>query len=243
MQDYSYIGVGKVYMRDRNQSGTGLVEIGNVSALEFGIDEEVKELVDYRTPGGGTLNEVRRIKGVKVSMTLAQIDPVNLARALYGTTSSVAQGSVTNEEHVAYQGALVPLYRVNPSNVVVKNATNTTTYQEGTDYEVRPAGIYIIPGGAIENGSTIHVSYSYVAQDVVQALAGAQSEYELLFEGLNEARSGKPCIVHAWRARFGATKSLSLIGEDYARLEMEGKLLADDTKGAGISRYFTVKYV
>ncbi|MEM4239437.1 MAG: hypothetical protein QXP49_07025, partial [Nitrososphaerota archaeon] len=238
MQDYSYIGSGRVYLRDRNAQGGGLVEIGNVSDLVFSVDEEVKELRDYRTQGGGTLNEVRRIKSVSVSIVLSQIDPMNLSRALYGTTSRIDGGTVTDETHVAVKGALIPLNKINFSNIVVKSSDGSVTYTAGEDYEVRQAGIYILESGDITDGSTIKISYSYGEQDVVQALAGAQGEYELLFEGLNEARSSKPVIVRAWRVRFGALKKLSLIGDDYASLELEGKVLADDTKVAGISRYF-----
>lgn len=240
IQDYSYIGVGRVYLRDRNQSNSGLVEIGNCSNLVFSVDEEVKELQDYRTPGGGTLNEVRRIKGVTAQVTLAQIDPVNLARALYGTAASVAAGTVTNETAVAIKGALVPTAYANPTSVVVKDETGTTTYVEGEDYVVKPAGIFITDDSSIGNGATIKINYNYSKQDIVQALAGSQGEFELLFEGLNEARSGKPVIVRAWRFRPGALKKLDLIGNDYASLELEGKVLADDTQPAGISRYFKV---
>ncbi len=240
--DYSYIGSGKVYMRDRNATG-GLIEIGNVSKLEVGTDEETKELKDFRSPGGGVLNEVRRISGVTLSMTLHDLSPENLARALYGTTSAVTAGSVTDEAVTAKKGALVRLAHVNPTSVTVKNDSGSETYVAGTDYEVRPAGIFILEDGDIANNSTIKVSYSYGAQDVVQALAGATGEYEHVFEGLNEARSGKPVIVDIWRARFGAAKSIGFIGDDYAGLEVEGKALKDTEKPSGISQYFRVTIV
>jgi hypothetical protein len=242
MADYSYIGSGKIYMRDLSGSG-GLIEVGNVSKLDIGTEEETKELRDYRSPGGGVINEVRRITGVTLAMTLHDLSPENLAMALYGTTEAVAAGSVTGETVTAQVGALVRLAHTGISNVVVQDETDTTTYTAGTDYEVRPGGIFILSTGAITDGETLHVAYDYGAQDVVQALDGAQGTYELVFEGLNEARSGKPVIVDVWRARFGAVSTISLIGDDYAGLELSGKALKDTSKPSGTSQYFRVTLV
>ncbi len=76
----------------------------------------------------------------------------------------------------------------------------------------------------------------------MQALTTSGKEYELYFEGLNEARSGKPVTVQAYRVKLGAAQALSLIGEDYAALEMTGKLLKDTSKsGVGVSQYFRVE--
>jgi len=242
MADYSYIGSGKIYMRDLSGSG-GLIEVGNVSKLDIGTEEETKELRDYRSPGGGVINEVRRITGVTLAMTLHDLSPENLAMALYGTTEAVAAGSVTGETVTAQVGALVRLAHTGISNVVVQDETDTTTYTAGTDYEVRPGGIFILSTGAITDGETLHVAYDYGAQDVVQALDGAQGTYELVFEGLNEARSGKPVIVDVWRARFGAAGTISFIGDDYAGLEISGKALKDTSKPSGTSQYFRVTLV
>jgi hypothetical protein len=235
--DYSYIGSGKIYLKEVGASA-GLVEIGNCSALNFAVQEEVKEQRDYTSSGGGVLNEVRRITGVEVAITLAELSPTNLSRALYGTTTAVAAGNVTAEAVTAYNGAIARLAHANPTAVVVQDVTDITTYVDGTDYEVRPGGIYVIDGGAITDGDVLHVDYDYGAEDVVQALASSAKEYELLFEGLNEARSGKAVLVDAWRVKFGAAQNLSLIGDDFASLELTGKVLKDSTKIGGISQFF-----
>ena len=306
--DYSYIGSGKVYMRNLNISGAGLTEIGNVSALGISIEEEEKSLRDYRSPGGGTLNEVRRIKGAALNMAAANISPNNLAMAVYGAVTPVTGSSVTDEAVDAIKGALLPLAYMVPTSVTVKGsskavtsitrtsttatvttaenhglatgvsvtitgateseyngtyvitvtgvntftytvsgspatpATGTITYlpvyRSTVDYEVRPGGIYITSDGVIPAGEDLLVSYTYAGQDVVEAMISAAQEFELVFEGLNEARSGKASIVRVWRARFGAAKNIALIGDDYANLELTGKALADTTKSTGQSQYF-----
>lgn len=240
--DYSYIGVGRIYMRDRNGTG-GLVPIGNVSALNFAVAEEAKELPDFTAAGGGTRNEVRRITGVETKITLHDLSPGNLALALYGDSSVVAEGSATSEGATVKLGALVKLAHVAPSAVVVKDETDTTTYTAGTDYEVRPAGIWFPETSSIADAAVVHVTYTYPGQDVVQALTQAAGEYEMLFDGVNEARSGKASVVNVHRIRFGAASGLDLIGDDYAGLELTGKLLSDDTQGAGLSRFFQTTIV
>jgi hypothetical protein len=76
----------------------------------------------------------------------------------------------------------------------------------------------------------------------VQALVNSGKEYELVFDGLNEARSGKRTRVRAYRVKIGALAALGLIGEEYAAMECTGKLLKDTSiVGAGISQYFKVE--
>jgi hypothetical protein len=242
--DYSYIGVGQIYMRDRNQVGGGLVPIGNVSALTLAVSEETKAQRDYARAGGGTKNEVRRIEGVEASITIHDLSAENLALALYGDATAVDAGTVSQEVITVVKGALVPLAHVGPTDVVVTEDTDTdpATYTAGTDYEVRPGGIWF-PSTTTIPGATVRVAYSHPAQDVVQALTQAAGEYELLFDGINEARSGKASVVRIHRLRFGPAAALDLIGDDYAGLELTGTLLTDDTQGAGLSRFFNAKVV
>jgi hypothetical protein len=240
--DYSYIGVGQIYMRDRAGSG-GLIPVGNVSALNFAGEEDEVSLRDYTSPGGGTRNEVRRISGLAVSMTMHDLSPENVARAMYGTVGAVASGSASDESVVAYHGALTPLDKPGGSNIVVTSDPAGTTYVEGTDYDVVPAGIIALSTGSIADGASLLVSYDYPAQNVVEALTSSSAEFEMVFDGVNEARSGKPFVVTAHRVRFGVAQSLDMIGDDYAGLELTGKALADSTKGAGQSKYFHAKLV
>lgn len=301
-RDYSYIGSGKIYLRELN-GNSGLLEVGNASALSFSVSEEVKELKDYTQPGGGTANEVRRIDAVEVSMTLHELNPENFARAIYGNTSGVNAGAVSDEIHTAYLGGLVAfefLPNATPAPVVVGGegattaATNTayglnalvvpaapngyfyqatvagtsagtaptwpttvgatvtdgavtwknmgaTALTEGDDYEIRPGGVLILETADLADGAIIGVSYTKQAVDVVEAITDAGKEYEMIFDGLNEARSGKRTRVRVHRVKVGAATDLGLIGDEYAALEVTGKILKDASKtGAGVSQYFKV---
>lgn len=304
--DYSYLGSGRIYLRDIAASPqTGFLEVGNCSALQFTVTEDVKTLVDYTTPGGGTRNEVRRISAVEMSLTATDLIARNLARALNGTSSFVAgavaktnqsMGSAgvkggyvpfpeiaattpapvvralngrtaatrANSAAVALNAYIVPAvangfyYRVSvagttaaapptfPTTVggTVVDGTATLTcvgrilLTAGTDYELRSTGVLISSSAAYTDLEPLEADYTTVAQDLVQALVSSGREYELVFDGVNEARSGKRMNVNAFRVRLGALQNLSLIGEEYASMEISGKLLADTSKGAGLSQYF-----
>lgn len=237
MADFSYLGSGRIYLREIGASA-GLIEVGNCSALSFAITEDVKELKDYTQPGGGTANEVRRIQSVEASFTMHDLSGPNLARALYGALTTIATAAVVDESHVVQaQGDFIPTTFMPSSIGAVK--VLAATMVENVDYEKRPSGIRIIPGGGIDPADAVLISYTKSDHDVVNALVTSGKEYEMFFDGLNEARSGKRTSVNAFRVKIGAAQSLSLIGDDYAGLEVTGKLLKDTTKvGAGISQYF-----
>lgn len=300
MADYSYLGSGKASLREIGSAG-GFIEVGNCSALGFAVTEETKELKDYTQPGGGTYNEVKRISAVEASISMHDLSPANLARALYGASNAVAEQAVVGEVSLVYPDAVVPFVSMPKAGAAITVATagataatraNTTAYAlnaaivpatsngfyyrattagtsgasiptypttigatvvDGTvtwtcvgktavvanvDYEVRAGGILVYPG-VTRAGETWTFGYTRAQTDVVQALVTSGKEYEMLFEGLNEARSGKRTIIRAYRVKFGAAQNLALLGEDYAVLEVTGKLLKDTTKtGAGVSQYF-----
>lgn len=241
--DYSYIGVGPVYLRDRNGSG-GLIPVGNVSELAYSASEEVKSQRNFQVAGGGNISDVRRVTDVTGKIKFANLSAENIARAWRGTVAGVSEGTVTGEVIDVTKGALVPLARAGATTVVVTEDTDTdpATYVLSTDYEVRPEGIWF-PSTSTIPGAKVRVAYANPGQDIVQILTQSAGEYEILFGGLNEALSGKPHVVRMYRARFGIPSEQSLIGDDYAGLELDFSLLFDSTKGAGLSGFLEATLV
>lgn len=306
MQDYSYLGSGKLYLEEIG-GNTGLLPVGNCTALAFAVTEEVKTLTDYTTGGGGARNEVRRITGVEVTLTTSDLSPDNLARALYGASSALTATAVTNQllggaslgGFAAFSDLAAatpaPVIRARNGRTAVARA-NTTAYAlgayivpatangyfyevttagttagtlptfpttvgdtvtdgtvvltcrgkvllvAGTDYTVAGNGVTIADAAEYTAGEPLEADFTRQASDVVQALVNSPKEYRLYFDGLNEARSGKPSVVEAFRVKLGAARNISLIGDDYASLELTGKLLVDTSKsGVGVSQYFTAK--
>ncbi len=244
--DYSYLGSGKVYVRVAG-AAAGLRFVGNVTDLSFNVTEDNKELKDRTQPGGGTYNEVRRIDSVEATIKMTDFSPENLAMAAYGAASAIAATPVTNEPHTAYRGGFVStLYPIDTTATVTVNAAGSpaTLYTAGSDYIVRGGGLEIPETSTIVEASSILVDYTPKAGDKVEALVAAAQEYEFVFDGLNEARSGKTVKITAHRVKFGPAAALALLSEEYGELEVKGKLLKDTTKnGTTVSQYFVAQIV
>ncbi|WP_349571016.1 hypothetical protein [Azotobacter salinestris] len=107
----------------------------------------------------------------------------------------------------------------------------------GVDYLLTPHGITRTAGSAITSAG-VAVSYTKLAADAVQMLAGSQVELELYIAGLNDAQSGEPFALRARRVKFGVASELPVFGTEYLRLEAPAELLADDLITAtGISKF------
>lgn len=243
MDDFSYLGSGKVLMREFG-AAVPFDEVGNVSSLNFSPQTNSITLADHTKPGGGTRNRVDRVTEVQMAYTFHDFAAENFARALRGTVTAITAGTATDEALAAYKGGFTPLAKPASSITSVRGATGSTAYAAGTDYELRDGGIYIPAGSTITDpvsgAANIRVTYAYGAGKRVEALTTSQKNYEVLFLGLNEARSGKPVRVHAHKVSGGVMAQLGLIGDEYGAGEVTGALLADTTKGVGLSQYFTV---
>lgn len=236
-----YLGSGQVFARIAG-AAVALLAIGNCSMLEPSVKEDKKTLKDYTKPGGGTYASVSRIDTVTVKLKLHDLNKTNVARAVFGSESTVTGAAVIDESVVAYKGGLTPLAHVNPTTVVVTNSAATTTYVAGVDYEVKGGGILILDAGTITEAQALKVDYTFASYNKIEAMTTGAVILELHFEGLNEADSGKPVILDVYRAQLSPTKALSLLGDNFADLELEAEVLKDPTKtGTGISQYFKVK--
>ena len=238
--DYSYVGTGKGYVR-KVGAAAPFIEIGNAAAIDFGVTEDVKTLLDRTAPGGGTRNEVRRISSVDFSASLSDYSPSNLCIGLFGEQAAIEAGTATDEVVIAYQGGLIPLKKLASSITTVKDSTATTTYTAGTDYTLTDGGLYIPTDSTIDDADSLKVTYAFGAKVIVQALTQSAGIYEFYFPGFNEARESKRFTVRAFRVRLGATDKVSLVTDDFGQLTIKGTVLKDDTQPAGLSQYFNVE--
>ena len=243
MRDHSFIGVGEFAI---GPTGGALTYIGNVSAANLAPQQETRELQDFTRPGGGLRNSVSRITGVNLDLTLTDFAPSNLALVLAGTNTDVASGTVTDEAITAL-GELILLPHTDLSAVTVTSDPVGTTY---TDFEVTAAGIRPTAGGdlatAIEGaagaGVPLLVGYSYGAHAVIEALTQSGQEWRMVFDGLNDAQSGQPVVINMHRVKLSPTSGLALItAQNFGELPISGRLLADNTQGAGLSRYVQIR--
>ena len=234
--------VGQVYARPYG-STMGYKPVGNVLELTIEHKETVIKQPDMTQLGGGTYAEVRRVDDVSVSMKMADLNVINLARATLATIEGIDSGVVSDQPYTASLGGLLATPHIGITSVVLKKGPDATSAQEvdmAGNYEVRPSGIFL-PDDAvgIQEADKLWLSYSHGAQAVIEALTTKAVELDLMFEGLNEADGGKPCAVNIWRASQSVTKQLALINDKFGELPVEGSVLQDPTKtGVGISKYY-----
>lgn len=247
-QTYAYLGSGKIKMREVGANAP-FVAIGNCSALTFGAQLDSKELKNFTKPGGGTYAKVDRVSSVQVNLTAHDLDGPNLAKASGGASSVQAAGTVTSEPVVAWKGGTTPLSRAPATITSVEPSGGGTAYVAGEDYIITPGGLEIpadsaIPDPADNETPNISVTFTNTAQQVMQAMVNSGKEYQLLFEGLNEAETDLPMIVHAYRVKFAPAQAINFIGDDFAALELTGTALPDANKvGNGISQYWKATIV
>lgn len=241
MADQSYIGKGEVYEGGRF--------IGNVSELKFTFEEEKKEQADFTTAGGGLANSITRIKTVGISLTAVDFSDDNLALATYGKKTDVSATAVIGESIVAPADIADGDRLIETANVIdttVDPVLTTdpagTTYVEGVDYVVKTGGIVILSAGSVVASAALLLDYTKKAVGVIEALTNTAEERRLVFIGLNEAQSGAPMVITAYRAKFGPTSELSLIGDDFGSIAIAGDVLSDASiTAAGKSKFFSIK--
>lgn len=234
--------VGKIYAMPYG-SDAALMPVGNVLEASTEQSENVEKQDDMTALGGGTHAEMRRVTGVKFKAKLADLNIVNMARALLGTISPEDAGTVTNKAYTARLGGLIPLPHINVSNLVLKKGAATVT--AAGNYMLLPEGISVSATAAgLIDSDAVTVSYDYADQVVIEALTTKAPELTLRFGGLNEADSGRSVIMDMWRVSQGVTKQLTLLKKGFGALDIEGEVLQDPTKtGVGISRYMRTIHV
>lgn len=238
-------------LHDLSASNLAIALFGTASAIAAGaVTDEASgnAYIGGLTP---TLNPIDTAQTVTVTHAQAAAS----ARAnttAYGLNAYVlpatANGYVYKATTAGTTGAAIPTYpttigaTVTDGTVVWTCVGKTAALTVTTDYTVSGAGIEFL--GGIASGEPVKISYTKKAGNAVEALTGSGKEYEMFFEGVNDARSGKPFNVHAFRLKINPAQNLGLIGEDYAALEMSGKVIKDNSKsGAGVSQYFRATVV
>lgn len=233
-----FSGQGRVYLAQRDTNGNPLALrwVGNVPDLKVSLNVETIE--HKESYSGQRLTDLQLIKSKdgEFSCTLADISIENLELSLYGTTTSVTSGAVTDEALptgiVAGETRLLANQFV--SAVSIKDSTTPTaktlppaqyTVHENqgaiTFNDLTAGGPYVQP---------FLVSYTRGAAKRTAMFRSAQPEVWLRFDGLNTADNNKPVILDLYRVAIAPTKDLSLIAEELQRFELTGRVLADPSK-------------
>ncbi|MBF0422637.1 MAG: hypothetical protein HQL73_06565 [Magnetococcales bacterium] len=233
LKKYTYAGRGKLLM---GLYGGAIRDIGIFEELKLSLEEETQELENFEDIAGGVAESVSWVKKVKVSFSIHELTRDNLALASLGTASVVAAGTVTDEAHKAWKGSYVPLKYIKPTITSVK--VGNAEKDAGADYVANASGLYIPPASSIADDADIAVSYSYPAQEAVEAMTATNQVYTMIFQGANLAQDGRSRIIHMYKVKLSPASELALVTKELAKVAMTGVLLADDSQPTGKSRYY-----
>jgi len=233
----TYIGKGKVTLDGRF--------MGNVSKFTYGGEEEKVELPDFTSVGGGNYDSVSRIKAMKIAIDVNDFSAENVSMGLFGTVAAVAAGAIIDEPITARAqlDRLVPTAFMVDTTVapVVTHSTGTPTYTPNVDYTVSAAGITPLSTGSISADEALLIDYTKRALNVIHALTSSAQEFELVFEGLNEAGTQQPTNIRAYKVKFGPSEN-EAVGSDFGVITLEGEALKDLTKtDVGVSQFLDIQ--
>lgn len=239
--DRVLLGRGKVYFDrfDNVGAALGLRYLGDVSKLEFTMNDEKAKIYDYAKATAPLLAEVVTRREVSVAMTLHEYTRENLALALMGEESRYQQitGSVVNESlsPSILKGRVYQLANRNATSIVVKRGAANLVL--GTDYDVVDASlglIHIREGSAtvVDGDADITASYtkSTIGQPGLERVLGAKSSQiigKLVFVG--DPGAGPAMDAEVWKLSISSEGALGFItGGDFASIELTGEVLSDE---------------
>ncbi len=165
--------VGQVYAAP--YGGGALVPIGNVLEMTTEHNEEVERQNDMTKLGGGVHAEVRRVTEVNFSATLADLNVVNLARAVLGTVSEQDAGTVSGLTATVRRGALIPLDHIVPSALTLHKPGGTTAVADEQHSNVdkgdlvalanaNPSAVTVKMGATLVGATTVSAAGNYTVE-------------------------------------------------------------------------------
>lgn len=233
----TYIGKGKVFLDGRF--------MGNVSRFTYGGEEEKVTLPDFTSVGGGNYDSVSRITALNIALEVHDFSAENVSLGLFGSVVAVTAGAVLDEPVTARAqlDRLVPTAFMIDTSVapVVTDSGGGTTYTPAVDYTVSAAGITPLSTGSISADEALLIDYTKRALNVIHALTNSGAEFELVFEGLNEAGTQQPTNIRVYKVKFGPSEN-EAVGSDFGVITLEGEALKDLTKTTtGISQFMDIQ--
>ncbi len=230
------LGAGAWYFDrfDKDGKPTGERHLGNSESGTFQTTVDVVQKYSSMTAARELYAEaVKQIKG-EGKVSLEEYDPENVALALYGESGLYNQTAQTAQAHTVTafhdRWVKIPLFKI--KNVVVADAvTTTTTYVEGTDYEVdyKVGRILAISTGNIANASQIKVTADCDAVKYPQISGGNTPRIEGYLRFVGDPTYGPAYMGDFWHVTISPDGELGFISEDFKSFGIKFACLSDRT--------------
>lgn len=176
------------------------------------------------------------------------------ATAAWVTAHAYVKGDLVLDTGRAYlctvagtSGGVEPTWPTTAGQTVVDGGATwrdlgVLTLVAETHYSLTPQGVRFLAGGdGLFIGDLplpLLVTYTRNPQYIIQALVNSGTEYEMIFDGLNEVDSGNPFVGRYFRVKFSPTSGFNRIGNEFAEMQLNLTVLKDENRiGAGLSQY------
>lgn len=236
-QSHAFMGNGKVYLtpvKDGVVGKTFWVGVASAAAFNNSVENDA-DLKEYHTGKNQTWDSYDGDKSTTMSITLSERRPAMLAAALQATSTAVAVGTVTDEEHtVDAIGDILFLKYKNVSNVVITDSTAVTPLAlvEGIDYTLDATYGTIEMTHVQTLVSPLKVAYSYGESSILKPMTDDVDYYRIRVDGLNKVGQKDKQVVTAYRAKLSPAETFDLINEEFASMDITAKLLFDTDENA-----------
>jgi hypothetical protein len=168
-----------------------------------------------------------------LTLSFNKCSPKALAMGLQGTveTFTQASGSATDEVITAVKSGWVNLAFRNVSAVAfaVKNSAGAVTYVKDSDYTIDYAAgqIYILPTGAITEGQSLKVTYTYSAVTADAIKGGTQSSIRgiIHMKGQNVFDNDNPVEIKIWDVVMTSESSVDWLSDKPIDIKLKGRML------------------
>ncbi|MGI6655258.1 MAG: hypothetical protein ACOX5Z_00200 [Desulfobulbus sp.] len=229
------IAGGDLYMDFFDDSGnsTGFQLVGNAKKFALKVETETKEnKLNGRETLGQTADSYTRITASTVALSFNRYDPTILAAAFMGSAAAqTASAGPYTASITAIKDRWVSVGHRDLDTCVVKDSTDTTTYEEGSDYEVNTRLGMIRVINAELDGDVLHVSGNTAARTGVKITGSTRPmvNVALRLDGKNFA-NGSPVQIEVYHAQLRSDTEFDFLGEDFPELTFTGTMLTPTGK-------------
>lgn len=233
------LGKGSLLLNQLNadEERTGFDFVGNATAISLSCEVTKAELYSSTQQSAPLLaSAVTRVK-YTVTMTLSEYTLGNLRRFLLGeeavktqNVASAATANFTGTDVVPGRYLDVGVRRI--TNVSVTRDT-TDTLAVNDDYVVYSdeGVIHLVPGGAVQEGDSIVVTYDAPALTIDQvriAKVGSAVCHLLYYaDDANTDGVGSQDKLELWRVNVAPEGELNLVSDEYGSFQLTAEVLSD----------------
>ena len=222
--------------------------VGNVPEDGFVITPTVQKVEHMESMTGKNRKDavLETQQSLQITVRLESVDVENLSQAIFGTSTTIAQGTVTSETHTAHRGYSFFLNRPNLTSFT----SITPTAVLGTDYNVnlKTGEVFIPQNSVIPDASEVQCSYVAGAIKRINGYTATNTELWVRFNGLNMADKLTPIVAEVFKVRFNPASALDFIKNAFpgTQLELTGEGLYEPALETvpgyegGMYRIFTV---